>query len=140
MEAIRKYPHVVIGSLDIDLCLIYMNERACEDPLQQHLFGPCIILRKIGHKFDNAAFADVFAEQIFNDLGDDTVREPKRDPLVDRPGAKAMPKQATLKLTNPWREIVMATAWAMAPGPDIFCNCLSAPVLGEGQGNDGMLS
>jgi len=61
------------------------------------------MVTQVHYEIPNAPFADVFAEQVFNDLGYGTVWKSKRYPLVYDPGSKAVPKQAACELPDSWR-------------------------------------
>lgn len=77
VPAIGQNPNVVIGALNVDLCLVDMDEGAGQDLLKQLLFGLGIVARQFAHKRNNRRRAEVLMELILNHLADDAIRKPK---------------------------------------------------------------
>ena len=126
MPTIGQNPNIMIGALNVDLCLIDMNEGAGKDLLERSLFGFGVMARQFAHKRNYRRRAEVLMELIINHLTDDAIRKPKGDTLVGSPGVKIVSEDTSFEPLNAWWRIANPTHRTASFATDIFDRCLPA--------------
>src|SRR4029077_13730126 len=79
------HPNVVVHAFNTDLSLIDVNKLASEYGPVVGLLGGGVVAGQVAEKVDAARRTQTDAEQVLGHLGDDPVRQPEHDPLVDAP-------------------------------------------------------
>src|SRR5262249_15293960 len=85
VPAVSEHPNVVVHTFDVDLSLIDVYEIALEYGPEVGLLGGSVVAGQVTEEVDPARRTQTDAEQVLGHLGDDPVREPEYDPLVDAP-------------------------------------------------------
>ena len=71
--SICENPYVMVIALDIDACLIHMNEGAFQDALDQQIFCPRVVACRLSHETDDRGLSSPFAKEVFHNLCDEPV-------------------------------------------------------------------
>jgi hypothetical protein len=103
VQTVREYPDVMINASYAEPGLVYVNKQALFQALPEKRLRATVILGEGFQEIDDACLGRRLMEQVLHSLADRPVRKPKDNPLINRPGPKAVTKRLAAELLNPGR-------------------------------------
>ena len=110
MPAVGEHPDVVVHALNVDLGFIDVYEIAIEYGPEEGLLGGGVVAGQVAEEVDPARRTQTDAEQVLGHLGDDPVRQPKHDSLVDGPRLEGVAEDVVAQ-PGDGRRVVMPLAF-----------------------------
>ena len=118
MLAVSEDPGIVVHALNVDTGLIDVDKAALADGRERSGFCGRVIVSLILEESHNGSHAETDAEKVLAHLGDDAIRQPEDDPLINSPGLEAV---AELVAAQPcegrrWKMEIALRAPPLLPG------------------------
>src|ERR1035437_1551947 len=100
VPTVSEHPDIMIDAPDTEPRLVDVDERAFQKALHENRFRTTVIVGELLDKTDDACRRRRLVEQVLHRLGDHPVWKAKDNPLINCPGAKAVPKRLSTEVLN----------------------------------------
>src|ERR1039457_4350311 len=100
VAAVGEYPDIMIDAADAEPRLVDVHKRTLQQVLHENRFRPEVVPGKGLNEVDEACRRRRLVEQVLHRLGDHPVWKAKDNPLINRPGSKAVPKRLCAEPVN----------------------------------------